>query len=113
VVEGSRVVGYGLDHHHGGTLRHDPGQGAATAGHVYFEMGVAEAALDELARWLDHLGEPHGWPRRCARVYCDIAADLFLAPKTVEFSFAPDLPQAERPLQDAARRGADRLRQTS
>jgi catechol 2,3-dioxygenase-like lactoylglutathione lyase family enzyme len=63
-VEADRLVGYGLDHPDGGTfltLRLDPGHAAATAGRVYFEMGAPDkAALDELARRLDSLGEPHG-----------------------------------------------------
>ena len=63
-TEADRLVGYGLDHPGGGTfltLRLDPDHAAATAGRVYFEMGAPDkAALDELARRLDDLGEPHG-----------------------------------------------------
>jgi catechol 2,3-dioxygenase-like lactoylglutathione lyase family enzyme len=63
-AEDDRLVGYGLDHPGGGTfltLRLDPGHAADSAGRVYFEMGAPDkAALDELARRLDNLGEPHG-----------------------------------------------------
>ena len=63
-VEADRLVGYGLDHPGGGTfltLRLDPDHAADSAGRVYFEMGAPDkAALDELARLLDDLGEPHG-----------------------------------------------------
>jgi catechol 2,3-dioxygenase-like lactoylglutathione lyase family enzyme len=63
-VEGDRLVGYGLDHDHGGTpltLRLDPEQAAKTAGWVYFEMGVPDRnALDDLASHLDGVGEAHG-----------------------------------------------------
>jgi catechol 2,3-dioxygenase-like lactoylglutathione lyase family enzyme len=63
-TDADRLAGYGLDHPNGGTfltLRHDPEHAAATAGRVYFEMGAPdEAALDELARRLDDLCEPHG-----------------------------------------------------
>ena len=63
-TEAGRLVGYGLDHPNGGTfltLRLDPGHAADSAGRVYFEMGAPDkAALDELARRLDNLGEPHG-----------------------------------------------------
>jgi catechol 2,3-dioxygenase-like lactoylglutathione lyase family enzyme len=63
-TEADRLVGYGLDHPNGGTfltLRLDPHHAADTAGRVYFEMGAPDkAALDELARHLGDLGEPHG-----------------------------------------------------
>lgn len=63
-AEAGRLVGYGLGHPSGGTfltLRLDPEHAAQTAGRVYFEMGTPDkAALDELARHLDDLGEPHG-----------------------------------------------------
>jgi catechol 2,3-dioxygenase-like lactoylglutathione lyase family enzyme len=63
-AEAGRLVGYGLGHPNGGTfltLRLDPLHAAQTAGRVYFEMGALDkAALDELARRLDDLGEPHG-----------------------------------------------------
>ena len=63
-TEADRLVGYGLDHPGGGTfltLRLDPDHAADSAGRVYFEMGAPDkAALDELARRLDNLGEPHG-----------------------------------------------------
>jgi catechol 2,3-dioxygenase-like lactoylglutathione lyase family enzyme len=63
-TEAGRLAGYGLEHPGGGTfltLRLDPGHAAATAGRVYFEMGAPDkGALDELARRLDKLGEPHG-----------------------------------------------------
>lgn len=67
-AEADRLVGYGLDHPGGGTfltLRLDPDHAAQTAGRVYFETGTPDkAALDELARRLDDLGEPHGPVRR-------------------------------------------------
>ena len=63
-AEAGRLVGYGLGHPRGGTfltLRLDPEHAARTAGRVYFEMGAPDKdALDELARRLDGLGEPHG-----------------------------------------------------
>jgi catechol 2,3-dioxygenase-like lactoylglutathione lyase family enzyme len=63
-AEADRLVGYALDHPGGGTfltLRLDPDHAADSAGRVYFEMGAPDkAALDELARRLDNLGEPHG-----------------------------------------------------
>jgi catechol 2,3-dioxygenase-like lactoylglutathione lyase family enzyme len=63
-TEADRLVGYGLDHPNGGTfltLRLDRDHAADTAGRVYFEMGAPDkVALDELARHLGDLGEPHG-----------------------------------------------------
>ena len=56
-------MGYGLAHPAGGPnlgLRLDPERARAAAGFDYFAIGVPDkAAIDELARKLDELGQAH------------------------------------------------------
>ena len=55
-------MGYGLSHPGGGpnlALRLDPERARAAAGFDYFAIGVPDkAAIDQLARKLDALGQP-------------------------------------------------------
>jgi catechol 2,3-dioxygenase-like lactoylglutathione lyase family enzyme len=62
-VEQGTLMGYGLAHPAGGPnlgLRLDPERARAAAGFDYFAIGVPDkAAIDELARKLDELGQAH------------------------------------------------------
>jgi len=62
-VEQGTLMGYGLAHPAGGPnlgLRLDPERARAAAGFDYFAIGVPDkAAIDELARKLDELGQVH------------------------------------------------------
>jgi catechol 2,3-dioxygenase-like lactoylglutathione lyase family enzyme len=62
-VEQGTLMGYGLAHPAGGPnlgLRLDPERARAAAGFDYFAIGVPDkAAIDQLARKLDALGQPH------------------------------------------------------
>jgi catechol 2,3-dioxygenase-like lactoylglutathione lyase family enzyme len=62
-VEQGKLMGYGLGHPAGGpnlALRLDPDRARAAAGFDYFAIGVPDrGALDQLARKLDDLGQPH------------------------------------------------------
>ena len=69
-VERGTLMGYALAHPAGGPnlgLRLDPDRARAAAGFDYFAIGVPDKpALDELARKLDALGQPHaGVHRAC------------------------------------------------
>ncbi len=67
-VEQGTLMGYALAHPNGGPplgLRLDPGRARAAAGFDYFAIGVPDqAALDDLARRLDDLGESHAGVHR-------------------------------------------------
>jgi catechol 2,3-dioxygenase-like lactoylglutathione lyase family enzyme len=69
-VEQGTLMGYGLAHPNGGPplgLRLDPGRARAAAGFDYFAIGVPDrAALDDLARRLDELGESHAGVHRAS-----------------------------------------------
>jgi catechol 2,3-dioxygenase-like lactoylglutathione lyase family enzyme len=62
-VEQGTLMGYALSHPAGGpnlALRLDPERARAAAGFDYFAIGVPDkAAIDQLARQLDELGQPH------------------------------------------------------
>ena len=62
-VEQGTLMGYGLAHPAGGPnlgLRLDPERARAAAGFDYFAIGVPDkAAIDQLARKLDELGQAH------------------------------------------------------
>ena len=62
-VEHGTLMGVGLTHPAGGPdlgLRLDPERARAAAGFDYFAIGVPDkAAIDQLARKLDALGQPH------------------------------------------------------
>ncbi|MGW5286103.1 VOC family protein [Rhodococcus pyridinivorans] len=62
--ESDELVGLGLRHPDGGpmlALRLDPEKAKAAAGFDYFSIGVPDkAAMEDLARHLDELGEQHG-----------------------------------------------------
>jgi catechol 2,3-dioxygenase-like lactoylglutathione lyase family enzyme len=69
-VEEGRLMGCGLEHPSGGPpigLRLDPDRAAAAAGFDYFTIGVPDrAAIDDLAAWLDELGQPHAGVHRAS-----------------------------------------------
>ena len=69
-VEHGTVMGYGLGHPAGGPdlgLRLDPDRARAAAGFDYFAIGVPDkAAIDDLARGLDGLGQPHAGVHRAS-----------------------------------------------
>ena len=69
-VEQGTLMGYSLAHPNGGPplgLRLDPGRARAAAGFDYFAIGVpGRAALDDLARRLDDLGESHAGVHRAS-----------------------------------------------
>jgi catechol 2,3-dioxygenase-like lactoylglutathione lyase family enzyme len=62
-VEQGKLMGYGLEHPHGGPplgLRLDPARARAAAGFDYFAIGVPDKeAIDQLAARLNALGEQH------------------------------------------------------
>ena len=69
-VEQGTLMGYGLAHPAGGprlALRLDPDRARAAAGFDYFAIGVADkAAIEQLARKLDELGQPHAGVHRAS-----------------------------------------------
>jgi len=69
-VEQGTLMGYGLAHPAGGPnlgLRLDPERARAAAGFDYFAIGVPDqAAIDQLARKLDELGQPHAGVHRAS-----------------------------------------------
>jgi catechol 2,3-dioxygenase-like lactoylglutathione lyase family enzyme len=69
-VEQGTLMGYALAHPAGGpnlALRLDPDRARAAAGFDYFAIGVADkAAIDDLARKLDGLGQPHAGVHRAS-----------------------------------------------
>jgi catechol 2,3-dioxygenase-like lactoylglutathione lyase family enzyme len=69
-VEQGTLMGYGLAHPAGGPnlgLRLDPERARAAAGFDYFAIGVPDqAAIDELARRLDELGQAHAGVHRAS-----------------------------------------------
>ena len=70
-VEQGTLMGYSLAHPAGGPnlgLRLDPDRARAAAGFDYFAIGVPDkAALDQLARKLDDLGQAHAGVHRASR----------------------------------------------
>jgi catechol 2,3-dioxygenase-like lactoylglutathione lyase family enzyme len=69
-VEQGTLMGYGLAHSAGGPplgLRLDPERALAAAGFDYFAIGVPDkAAIDQLARKLDELGQVHAGVHRAS-----------------------------------------------
>ncbi len=69
-VEQGTLMGYSLAHPAGGPnlgLRLDPDRARAAAGFDYFAIGVPDkAALDQLARKLDDLGQAHAGVHRAS-----------------------------------------------
>jgi catechol 2,3-dioxygenase-like lactoylglutathione lyase family enzyme len=69
-VEQGTLMGYSLGHPNGGpplALRLDPDRARAAAGFDYFAIGVPDrAAIDDLARCLDALGESHAGVHRAS-----------------------------------------------
>jgi len=69
-VEQGTLMGYGLAHPAGGPklgLRLDPERARAAAGFDYFAIGVPDkVAIDQLARKLDELGQPHAGVHRAS-----------------------------------------------
>ena len=69
-VEQGTLMGYALAHPAGGpnlALRLDPDRARAAAGFDYFAIGVPDkAAIDDLARKLDELGQPHAGVHRAS-----------------------------------------------
>ena len=69
-VEQGTLMGVGLAHPAGGpdlALRLDPDRARAAAGFDYFAIGVPDkAAIDDLARKLDELGQPHAGVHRAS-----------------------------------------------
>ncbi len=69
-VEQGTLMGYALAHPAGGPnlgLRLDPDRARAAAGFDYFAIGVPDkAAIDDLARMLDELGQPHAGVHRAS-----------------------------------------------
>ena len=69
-VEQGTLMGYGLAHPAGGPalgLRLDPERARAAAGFDYFAIGVPDkSAIDQLARKLDELGQPHAGVHRAS-----------------------------------------------
>ena len=69
-IEQGRLMGYGLAHPAGGPhlgLRLDPERARVAAGFDYFAIGVPDkAAIDQLARKLDELGQPHAGVHRAS-----------------------------------------------
>ena len=67
-VEQGTLMGYALAHPAGGpdlALRLDPDRARAAAGFDYFAIGVQDkAAMDDLARRLDQLGQAHAGVHR-------------------------------------------------
>jgi catechol 2,3-dioxygenase-like lactoylglutathione lyase family enzyme len=69
-VEQGTLMGYALAHPAGGPnlgLRLDQDRARAAAGFDYFAIGVPDkAAIDDLARKLDDLGQPHAGVHRAS-----------------------------------------------
>ena len=69
-VEQGTLMGYALAHPAGGPnlgLRLDPDRARAAAGFDYFAIGVpGKGAIDDLARKLDKLGQPHAGVHRAS-----------------------------------------------
>jgi catechol 2,3-dioxygenase-like lactoylglutathione lyase family enzyme len=69
-VEQGTPMGYALAHPAGGPdlgLRLDPDRARAAAGFDYFAIGVPDrAAIEDLARKLDELGQPHAGVHRAS-----------------------------------------------